>query len=263
MKSLVYLNHNRENQKSSAIDWVFPCKLFATLFFVLLLSLSSLLTLSTATTSPMTSISIIPSSASHEAYAQTEGNNTNTLLYTDPSSGLTFQYPSSWELRDVMPSLQPPDTISATRVVPPGQNATGFIDNAIILANNVSNTTLGQYTEGALAQYNNVSGIITITASEPTTLAGNPAHMIEYLENHPDQQLKKLQVWTVVGDRVYTVTYAADESEYSQYLADVQALIESLQISNGARYSNNNCNPESKNPLHPFTLIHSAILRRE
>ena len=254
MKPLVYLNHNRENQKSSAISWVFtPCKSFAILSFVLLLSLASLLALSTSTTSPMTSASMIPSSASHEAYAQTEGNNTSTLSYTDPSSGITFQYPSSWEIRDVDPSLRPPDTISATRLVPPGQNDTGFIDNVIISVNSVSNTTLGQYTEEVLAQYNNVSGVITITKSEPTTLAGNPAHTIEYLENHPDQPLKKLQVWTVVGDQVYIVTYAADESEFPQYLADVQAIIESLQISNGAQVQQQQLQPgEQESPAPPF-----------
>ena len=220
---------------------------------MLLLSLASLLTLPTSTTSPMTSTSIIPSSASHEAYAQTEGNNTGALSYTDPSSGITVQYPSSWEIRDVDPSLRPPDTISATRLLPPGQNDTGFIDNVVISVNNVSNTTLGQYTDEALAQYNNLSDIITITKSEPTTLAGNPAHVIEYLESHPDQPLKKMQVWTIVGDRVYIVTYAADESEFPQYLADVQSIIESLQISNGAQVQQQQLQPgEQESPAPPF-----------
>jgi hypothetical protein len=251
MKPLVYLNHNRENQMSSAISWVFtPCKSVAILSFVLL-SLASLLTLSTSTTSPMTLASIFPSSASHEAFAQTEGNTNGTLSYTDPSSGITFQYPSSWERRDVSTSQEPPDTISATRLVPPGQNDTGIIDNVIVQAGNVSNTTLTQYTEDLLAQYNNVSGIVTITKSEPTTLAGNPAHMIEFQENHPDQQLKKLQVWTVVGDRVYAVTYGADESEFPQYLADVQAIIESLQISNGAQVQQQQLQPGEQESLTP------------
>ena len=254
MKPLVYLNHNRENQMSSAISWVFtPCKSVAILSFVLLLSLASLLTLPTSTTSPMTLASIFPSSASHEVFAQNGGNNTSTLSYTDPSSGITFQYPSSWELRDVDPSLRPPDTISATRLLPPGQNDTGFIDNVIISVNNVSNTTLAQYTEDALAQYNNVSSIITITKSEPTTLAGNPAHGIEYLESHPGQPLKKLQVWSIVGDQVYIVTYAADESEFPQYLADVQSIIESMQISNGAQVQQQQLQPGTQeSPAPPF-----------
>jgi hypothetical protein len=254
MKPLVYLNHNRENQKSSAISWVFaPYKSVAILSFVLLLSLASLLTLPTSTTSPMTSPSIIPPSASHEAYAQTEGNTTGTLSYTDPSSGITFQYPSSWDIRDVDPSLRPPDTISSTRLVPPGQNDTGFIDNVVISVNNVSNMTLGQYTEGVLAQYNNLSGVITITKSEPTTLAGNPAHAIEYLDNSQDQPIKKTQGWTVVGDRVYGVTYAADESEFPQYIADVQAMIQSLQISNGAQVQQQQIQPgERESPAPPF-----------
>ena len=186
---------------------------------------------------------MIPWSASLEAYAQTGGNNTSGLSYTDPSSGIIVQYPSSWEIRDVDPSLRPPDTISATRLLPPGQNDTGFIDNVVISVNNVSNTTLGQYTEGVLAQYNNLSGAITITKSEPSTLAGNPAHSIEFLENYPDQTLKKLQVWSIVGDRVYIVTYAADESEFPHYLADVQAIIQSLQISNGAQVQQQQLQP--------------------
>jgi hypothetical protein len=255
MNPLVYLKkHNRENQKSSATSWIFPMwRSSVILTFVLLLSLTSLLALSTVKSSAITSTSVIPSSTAHEAYAQTGGNNTSALSYTDPSSGITVQYPSSWEIRDVDPSLRPPDTISSTRLLPPGQNETGFIDNVVISVNNVSNTTLGQYTEGVLAQYNNLSGAITITKSEPSTLAGNPAHAIEYTESHPGQPLKKMQVWSIVGDRVYIVTYAADESEYSQYLADVQAIIQSMQISNGAQVEQQQLEPEGQeSPAPPF-----------
>jgi eukaryotic-like serine/threonine-protein kinase len=255
MKPLVYLkNHNRENQKSSATSWAFPqCKSSAILSFVLLLFVTSLLAVSTVTSSAMTTTSVIPSSSPHEAYAQTGGNNTNGLSYTDPSSGITVQYPSSWEIRDVDPSLKRPDTISATRLLPPGQNDTGFIDNVVISVNNVSNTTMSQYTEGVLAQYNNLSGAITITKSEPSTLAGNPAHTIEYLEHHPNQPLKKMQVWSIVGDRVYIITYAADESEFPQYLADVQGIIQSLQISNGAQVEQQQLEPEGQeSPAPPF-----------
>jgi eukaryotic-like serine/threonine-protein kinase len=247
-------NDNRENQKSSSTCWVFPpYKSSAVFSFVLLLFMTSLLALSTTTSSPITSGSVVSSSDPHEAYAQNGGNNTSALSYTDPSSGITFQYPSPWEIRDVDPSLRPPDTISATRLLPPGQNDTGFIDNVIVSVNNVSNTTQAQYTEEALAQYNNVSGVITITRSEPTTLAGNPAHGIEYLEKHPDQSLKKLQLWSVVGDRVYIVTYAADESEFPQYLADVQSIVESMQISNGAQVQQQQLQPgDQESPAPPF-----------
>jgi serine/threonine-protein kinase len=113
--------------------------------------------------------------------------------------------------------------------------------------------TLGQYTEGVLAQYNNLSSVITITKSEPTTLAGNPAHAIEYLDNSQDQTIKKTQIWTVVGDRVYGVTYAADESEFPQYLADVQSIVQSMQISNGAQVEQQQLEPEGQeSPAPPF-----------
>jgi hypothetical protein len=255
MNPLVYLkNHNRENQKSSAARWIYPMwRSSAIPTFVLLLSLTSLLALSTVRSSAITSISVITPSAPYEAYAQTGGNNTGVLSYTDPLSGITFQYPSSWEIRDVDPSLRPPDTISSTRLLPPGQNDTGFIDNVVISVNNVSNTTLDQYTEGVLAQYNNLSDVITITKSEPTTLGGNPAHAIEYLDNSQDQPIKKIQVWTIVGERIYDVLYGADESEFSQHLADVQAIVQSLQIGNGAQVEQQQLEPgEQESPAPPF-----------
>jgi eukaryotic-like serine/threonine-protein kinase len=199
----------------------------------------------------MTSTSSLMSSpATHDAYAQTEGNNTNTRSYTDPAGGMTFQYPASWEIRDV--DLQRPDAISATRLLPPGQNNTGFIDNVLISVNRVSNTTLGRYTEEALAVYNNFSNLITITKSEPSTLGGNPAHSIEYLENQPGQPLHKLQVWSIAGDRVYIVTYAADESEFSQNLPDVQNIIGSLLISDGAQVQQQQFQPDEQGSPKPF-----------
>ena len=62
-----------------------------------------------------------------------------------------------------------------------------------------------------------------------------------------------MQVWTIVGDQVYIVTYAADESEFPQYLADVQAIIESMQINNGAQVQQQQMQPgEQESPAPPF-----------
>ncbi len=45
----------------------------------------------------------------------------------------------------------------------------------------------------------------------------------------------------------------ADESEFPQYLADVQAIIESLQISNGAQVQQQQLQPgEQESPAPPF-----------
>jgi serine/threonine-protein kinase len=127
----------------------------------------------------------------------------------------------------------------------------------VISVNNVSNTNLGQYTEDVLAQYNNLSGVITITKSEPSTLGGNPAHAIEYIDNSQDQPIKKIQVWTVVDDRVYVVTYAADESEFPQYLADVQATAQSLQIGDEAQVEQQQMQPGDQKSLPPPFFFNS------
>ncbi|MDQ3838955.1 MAG: DUF1795 domain-containing protein [Thermoproteota archaeon] len=220
----------------------------------MLSSLTSLLVLSTTISSSMTSASfLISSSATQEAYAQTEGNNTSTQSYTDPASGMTFQYPASWELRNIDPSLISPDTVSATRLVPPGQVSNqSFTDNVIISASSVAgNTTLDQYNEEVLSGYNS-SGTVTITKSEPTTLSGLPAHSIEFTENVQGQQLQKMQAWAISGDRVYLVAYGADESEFSQYLPDVQSIIGSLQISSGAQVQQQQFQPDEQGSPKPF-----------
>jgi hypothetical protein len=192
------------------------------------------------------------SSASHEAYAQTEGNNTDTLTHADPSTGMTFQYPSSWQIQDVNASMISNDTISAIRLIPSGQNNTGFVDNVIVSAIEVGNTTLDQYTSEALELYrNNLSGTVTITKSEPTTLAGNPAHMIIFQENFQGQQLMKMQVWTMIGDQLYLVTYGADESEFSQHAAGVEAIVNSLQVSNGAQVQRQQLQPGEQESVAP------------
>jgi hypothetical protein len=268
-ESPLCLNLNRENQKSLAIRRDFPrCELSVVvlcfLCFTLLLSLIGSLSLSTTTSTTTTPSSltleslVITSSAIHEAYAQTEdnnNNNTNSLSsYTDPPTGVTFQYPSSWEILDVIPSLLPAETISAIRLVPPGQNTTeGFVDNVIISALRIPNMTLGQFTDETIAAYNNnLSDTVTITNSEPTTLSSNSAHSIEFLEDYQGQQLNKMQVWTLIGDRVYLLTYGADRSEFPQHLADVQAIIESLQISDAGQGQQQLSPPREQGFLAPF-----------
>jgi hypothetical protein len=164
--------------------------------------------------------------------AQSTGDNATTghVLFFDPPTRTSFQYPTTWEGRSIDTSSFPAGTEFAVRLLPPGQNNTSnYVDNVIVNAQNTS-MTLAQFTSETLDQYRNLSSSINVVTSEPTTIAGNPAHKIETTQTFQGLPIKQMQVWTVADNRVYLITYGADESEYSQYVPDVETIANTLRI---------------------------------
>ena len=80
--------------------------------------------------------------------------------------------------------------------------------------------TLEQYTN---TQISSVEG--QILESNGTTLGNLPAHEIVFTNNG----LKTMQVWTLKDDKVYTITYVAEEDDYENDLRIAQRIIESFE----------------------------------
>ena len=81
--------------------------------------------------------------------------------------------------------------------------------------------TLDQYTD---TQINSTEG--QILDSNVTTLGNLPAHEIVFT----DIGLKMLQVWTLKDDKVYAITYVAEEEDYENDLQIAERIIESFGI---------------------------------
>ncbi len=62
--------------------------------------------------------------------------------------------------------------------------------------------------------------------SNSTTLAELPAHKTVI----GNSVLKTMQVWTLKGDRVFTITYQADEEDFQNDLPVAKKMIESFEI---------------------------------
>ena len=80
-----------------------------------------------------------------------------------------------------------------------------------------------------LEEYNDIKiGSIEgrILDSNSTTLADLPAHEIIFT----DLVLKKMQVWTLKDDKVYTITYSAEEEDFQNELQTARRMIESFKI---------------------------------
>ena len=59
-----------------------------------------------------------------------------------------------------------------------------------------------------------------------TTLAGLPALEIMFT----NLGLKTMQIWTIKDDKVYTITYVAEEEDFQDDLQIAERLIKSFQI---------------------------------
>lgn len=137
--------------------------------------------------------------------------------YENPEFGIRVQYPSDWGRLDLSflgtsadIDFYPLNDTSGAKAV--------RIQVEQLLSQNM---TLDQYTD---TQINSTEG--QILESNVTTLGNLPAHEIVFT----DVGLKTLQVWTLKDDKVYAITYVAEEEDYENGLQIAQRIIESFGI---------------------------------
>lgn len=196
-------------------------------FTSLTLSKGSALLQNNATTTTM--------SHSFQTNHITTTTNNNFRTYKNPDYSIKMQYPSDWSasksgLRDytnVIAFYSPLENISDIFPEHLTLSITGYSQHITLQKfNTVLNNTLKQ------------PGVKTIE-SNPTTLAGNPAHKIVFLpptDNVPFK-FETMLVWTVKSDKVYIISYNAEAARYSTYLPTIQKMIDSFEITNSTTTS--------------------------
>ena len=173
----------------------------------------------------------------------------NFLIYQNPTYGINMQYPSDWivsqngleNFNDVVGFYSPLEDVSD--VFPEH-----MIVSVYLYSKNISlgeyNTLLGQ----ALLGQGPESFGLRIIESNLTSLAGNPAHKMVLStlignesssspppptissNNSSEAGLKIMQIWTVKGNKVYTITFSAPQAKYDNYLPTIQKMIDSFEI---------------------------------
>ena len=155
--------------------------------------------------------------------------------YENPGFGFTMQYPSTWSVTQVRedPSAPANGSLVAIFKAPTESQTDMYQENLLLNVQGFPNgITLEEYTENSLNDFRNMSDTVQIFESSPTTLSGLPAHEIVYTSSpNPGQNLKKMQVFTVVNDNMaYILTFAAEDAQFNKYLPDVQKMISSVKI---------------------------------
>jgi hypothetical protein len=152
--------------------------------------------------------------------------------YENSTYGILMQYPSDWKkvepsqfsqtsnINIVVGFVSPKESASSRS--PPTALSVG-IQNLL----NSQSITLDQYSN---AQINFIKEHGSVLESNTITLKGDNntlAHKIVYINSEGQ---KIMQVWTIKADKAYHITYATDETIYSDYLPAVQKMIDSFEI---------------------------------
>jgi hypothetical protein len=190
--------------------------------------------------------STIPTKSDSENTTQSNTSQAKEAFktYENPGFGLTLEYPPTWEVDELRSD---PDEFSTDSIVvifkseSQGVNDK-YLENIIINVQGPRSDikSLESYTQDSTQAFNEMSEI-NIIKSEEATLAGFPGHQIEYTSKGiPGLNLKKMQIFTVLDNVAYVVTYGAEDAEYDKNIADVENLINSIKINSGSNNEKSN-----------------------
>jgi eukaryotic-like serine/threonine-protein kinase len=139
--------------------------------------------------------------------------------YSNPTFGVRIQYPANWGRLDLSFMQNDSADINFYPLDDPSGALSVRIQVDSLLRS--KNMTFDEYTN---IKIDSTEG--RIIESNSTTLAGLPAHEIVI----SNSVLKTMQVWTLKDDRVFTVTYQAEEEDFQNDLQVAQSMINSFAI---------------------------------
>jgi hypothetical protein len=139
--------------------------------------------------------------------------------YSNPTVGIRIQYPGDWGRLDLSFLQNDSADINFYPLDDPSGSLSVRIQVDSLLRS--QNMTLDEYTSMKINSTED-----QILESNSTTLANLPAH-ITVIGN---SVLKTMQVWALKADRVFTITYQAEEEDFQNDLPIAMKMIESFEI---------------------------------
>jgi serine/threonine-protein kinase len=138
--------------------------------------------------------------------------------------GFSIDYPKAWskQNRDDMFSR------GAVFLSPLENDADRFREKVSILVEDLSaDMSLADYTRGSIAQIKQLSDP-NVAPAQTVNLGKETARRVVYNGLEDGNWVRRMQTWTVVGDRAYVITYTAQPESYDSYLPTVEKMIESF-----------------------------------
>jgi eukaryotic-like serine/threonine-protein kinase len=148
------------------------------------------------------------------------------LTYENSELGISIQYPSNWEkiasLDNFVTFTAPPET--DTRIYPA---ALGLKVQEL----SSKNIPLQEITKVQMSDLKRSNPDLKVLESTSTTIADKPAHKIVFSAiDNKEVERKAMQVWTVIGNKAFLITYKAEPDKFSSYLPIIERMIDSLKV---------------------------------
>jgi eukaryotic-like serine/threonine-protein kinase len=143
----------------------------------------------------------------------------NFIPYSNPAFGIRTEYPAGWGRLDLSFLLN--DSADIDFYPLDDTSGSKHVRLQVETMRSTQNMTLEQYSNVKIS-----SAEGQILESNSTTLADLPAREIVFT----NAGLKTMQVWTIKDDRIFTITYEAEEEDFQNDLQVAQRMTESFQI---------------------------------
>jgi eukaryotic-like serine/threonine-protein kinase len=171
-----------------------------------------------------------------------KNKNNSFRTYENPAYGIQIQYPSTWIVYadDVFSDNDDNNDASIDIVSflgPVKSNKEAYAPSLYISIDNPPspsdlNLNLNEYLTRITNDYE--AGLKEFKVIESDTnssiLAGKPAYKLVFTDEEDEIYYKTMDIGTIIGDKVYSIRYAAEKEQYSDYLPTVQKMINSLNI---------------------------------
>jgi hypothetical protein len=100
-------------------------------------------------------------------------------------------------------------------------------------------TTLNDFVNQQILSYKQGFTDFQIIKSNTTSIDNNPTYQIQYTNKDGRATFDTLQLWTINGNRIYTILFNADPADYPTYLPIIQKMADSFVIFNNNNDSHN------------------------
>jgi hypothetical protein len=174
-------------------------------------------------------------------------NNNSFRTYENPAYGIQIQYPSTWIIY-AGDMFSDDDAIDIVSFLGPVKSDTKAHAPSLYISivNPPSppdlNLNLNEYLTRITNDYNaKLKEFKVIESNTNSILAGKPAYKLIFTDEEDEIYYKTMDIGTIIGDKVYLLSYVAQREHYSDYLPIVQKMINSLKITT----SNNGLDTEA------------------
>lgn len=160
----------------------------------------------------------------------THDNTTSEITYQEPQHGISLSFPSNWTFS----ANGLPEYNQIAAFYAPLQNLSDPIPARFTIAvmSYEKEVPLKDFTNMTISSLNQ-TGQVTITNSDPITIAGQPGHQLVFstLPNMGNPiSFEILHSWTIIDNKVYVFQYSAESIKFNTHLPTVKHILESLSI---------------------------------